>query len=275
LSFVSERPHPPESSATAAAAAGRDAPAHELAQRLRSAPVPYLVGALDNPGLGPIQLGLLLRNRSATPELLARVARNRGWTRHYEVKKGLVQHPRTPLAIGRALVHHLYWRDLAETADDRRAHPTVRRHCEELLKIRLLELSLGERISLARVASPGLIQSLREAGESRVLKALLGNPKLREPDAVSIADGKEVPGTVLGRLAEHPEWGRRHAVRLALVRNPRTPVPVALNLVRRFPRPELRRLAKDGRAPKIVRVGAARQLARVAGPAKPAEPGAE
>jgi hypothetical protein len=247
----------------------------ELRQRLRSAPVPYLVGALENPHIGAAELALLLRNRAATPELLTRVARTRGWTRHYEVKKGLVQHPKTPVVISRSLVHHLYWRDLAETAQDLRVHPSVRRHSEELLKVRLLELTLGERITLARVASPGVVELLREGGEARVLLALLGNTKLRELDAVRIASGEEVPGPVLGRLAEHPMWGRRRAVRVALVTNPRTPVSVALSLVRNFPRRDLRQLAKDGGAPKIVRVGAARHLARLERPSAPPEPTAD
>ncbi len=239
---------------------GRKASAFELQRLLREAPLPFLQGALDNPELSPDEVVLLLRNRAATPQLLVRVGRDRRWTRSYDIKRGLVRHPRTPLPIVGTLIHHLYWRDLAETASDLTLHPTVRRKSEEILRIRLMELALGERISLARIASRGLIGALRQTGEERVLLALLGNSRLVETDAVQMAKGTGVPARVLARLAEHPSWGSRHAVLMALATNPRTPVAVALRVVRRLPRRDLRRLARDPKAPKIVRVGAERRL---------------
>jgi len=239
---------------------GRRASAFELKRLLPSAPPSFLQGALENPEITPDEIALLLRNRAATPQLLGRIARDRQWTRSYDVKRGLVRHPRTPLPIVGTLIHHLFWRDLAEAAADPALHPTVRRKSEDLLRLRLMELSLGERISLARVASRGLIGALRESAEARVLTALLGNPRLIEADAVLLARSGAAPPAVLGRLAEHPAWGVRRSVLMALAANPRTPVAAALRLLGRLSRRDLTRLAKDPKVPKIVRVGAERRL---------------
>ncbi len=251
------------------AAAGRTVDGAELKRRIAHAPAAFLTGSLDNPALDESCLVLLLRNREVAPPLLERISRDPRWARLYEVRKGLVRHPRAPLQLARRLVHHLRWRDLAEVAAEAPVHPAVRRQAEELLKVRMAELALGERISLARIASRGLIQALRHSAEGPVLEALLGNSRLVELDAVTIARGEKAPAAVLRKLAAHPTWGRRHAVRLALVTNPRAPVAVALGVLRRLSRQDLRRLAKDSRVPKIVRVGADRRLeGRAAGPAR-------
>jgi hypothetical protein len=52
---------------------------------------------------------------------------------------------------------------------------------------------------------------------------------------------------------------------MALLRNARTPVPVAFRLVGATPAPDLRRLVKDAKVPRIVRVGAERRLAGTPG----------
>ena len=104
-----------------------------------------------------------------------------------------------------------------------------------------------------------LIEALGESGETPVLRALLSNARLLETDAERIASGQEVRGEVLGALAGHPNWGRSRAVLLALVRNPRTPVAVALKLISRLPAGDVQTLADDDTVPRIIRVGAARQ----------------
>ena len=141
-----------------------------------------------------------------------------------------------------------------------RVDPTVRRAAERLLRQRLDGMSTGEKISLGRRSPRTVFAALLEDPDPRILRALLGNPRLLEHDAVKVAsDGRSRP-EVLSFLASHPVWGRRRSVREALVRHPRTPVPVALGLVSRFPRRELTRLIRDAAVPKIVRVGAERRL---------------
>ncbi|MBZ5640499.1 MAG: hypothetical protein LAO51_17300 [Acidobacteriia bacterium] len=249
-----------ETHPAASKARGRTASAAELRSALASAPPPFLAGALENPELGPDEVLLFLRNRSAPAALLARVGRDTEWTRLQEVKLGLVRHSNTPPAIARSLAAHLYPRDLAEIAEDVRVRPVVRRLAEEILKASVAEMTLGARISLARRCSRALISVLRDSAEVAVLRALLGNGRLVEADAVMIASGGKNPVEVLRMLALNPVWGVRRAVRLALLRNPRTPVPAALGLIRGMSRQDLASLAEDREAPRIVRVGAERRL---------------
>ena len=241
--------------------AGRGDRVEQLRRRLPGAPPPYLEGASENPNLGDDEMLLLLRNRHAPQQLLSRIGRDRRWTASHELKKHLVRHPRTPLVLARSLLPHLFWKELAEISSDLRVHPVVRRQAEALLTVRIEQLSLGERIALSRRASRGLIGCLIEAGDDRVLRGLLGNPRLVEGDAVRIAASPCSAPEFFRHLAGHPTWGSRRAVRMALLRNSRTPVQVALRLVDRMPVGDLRGLVKDVKVPRIVRVGADRRLA--------------
>ncbi|ANM28371.1 hypothetical protein ABI59_00105 [Acidobacteria bacterium Mor1] len=240
----------------------------DLAERLPYAPPPYLEGALQNPKMQEDQIGLLLRNPGLTGPLLESLARNGRWTRIYEVKKRLVRHPRTPFQAARNLVHHLLWKDLAETAADSRLHPAIRRQAESMLKTRLDSLALGEKITLARKATPAIVEVLVEGRERPVLEALLGNPALDPGAAEKLAARRGTPPEVLSRMATHSRWALLPAIRLAVAHNPRTPVAVALKLIERMPRAELERLVLQEDAPKIVLVGAQRRLTEAAGGAE-------
>lgn len=216
--------------------------------------------ALDNPELQEEDVLLLVRNRAAAPTLLAKIARDRRWTRSYEIKKAIARHPRTPLTIARSFLPHFYWRDLAEIAEDARMPPSVKKQSEEILKNRLAEMAQGERVALARRASRGMIATLRNSPEPRVLQALLSNVRLVENDAVEIASNPGASKDILSALACHPEWRSRVSVRRSLLSNPKTPVPAALRLIEGLSPQELARLARDSAVPRIVRVGADRRL---------------
>jgi len=215
---------------------------------------------MDNPSLSEGELALLLRNRQAPPELLGRIGRDPRWLRHYQVKRGLVVHPRTPINLARGLVQHLRWKELAEACDSATVHPTVRSKAEDLLTVRLAKLTIGERIALARRATRKVIDALIDLPDGRVLKSLLGNRRLVEADVTKIASDTQVPGDLLAFIGAHVRWANERAVILALLHNPLTPIPAALSMIRRLDKRDIRGLASDDSVPTIVRIGADREL---------------
>jgi len=238
----------------------RNAPLAVVRRHLASAPEAYLEAVVDNPVLTRDEMLILLRNRRAPVSLLERVARDPAWNRHREVKRGLVQHPNTPLIVARGLVPHLFWRDLAETAADVRINPIVRRTAEKYLEMRMDEMTLGERVTLARGASRAIVRCLLASSDGRVLRGLLSNPRLVEQNAARIASSPQAPPDVLAYLGGHPKWGCRRAVRIALTGNPRTPVASALRVLGSLDRRDLQRISRDAKVPTIVRIGAERRL---------------
>jgi len=108
----------------------------------------------------------VLHNPHVDAETLERLGMVRSLTVSYEIRRALATHPRTPRALALRLLPTLYWRDLARLASDATVHPIVRRAGERRILDRLPALALGERVSLARSAGPGLIPALRPVYET-------------------------------------------------------------------------------------------------------------
>ncbi len=86
-----------------------------------------------------------------------------------------------------------------------------------------------------------------------VSSAVLGSPRLTEAEIESFAAMKNVSDEVLRRIGTHRDWLKRYTVVSHLVRNPRTPVGVALPLVSRLNSRDLRGLTIDRNVPDVIR----------------------
>jgi len=240
---------------------GRSDERSQLRLHLADASSAYLEGALENAGLGVEELVLVLRSQAATAAILARVGRNRSWMRPREIKLALVGNPKVPHVLARRFLPHLYWRDLAELAVNLRVAPVLRREAERLLKTRVPELSVGERVALARRGSRGLIELLGGEPDALVLRALAGNARATEADIARVLARSDVPADFLRWLADQSSWSQRRTVRLALIRHPRTPPSSALRMIQTLSCGDQEDLRRDATVPRLVRVAAERRLA--------------
>src|SRR5207237_8431048 len=66
-------------------------------------------------------------------------------------------------------------------------------------------------------------------------------------------------------IADHPEWGQNATIAAAVVRNPKTPVPVAVKLMPRLPVAEVRVLARSQGRAQIVQAAKKQLIARGGG----------
>src|SRR2546428_273894 len=136
----------------------------------------------------------------------------------------------------------------------------LRRRAEQLLSERCAEMTEGEMVALAHIVGRFLIKALSQSERPRVVSALLGNAHLVEEDVVAIARSSATPPEILRAVARSDRWSSSRAVRLALTRNPATPVPESLRCLGGLLAGDLEALARDARVPKIVRIGAERRL---------------
>lgn len=240
--------------------AGRTAASGELLRALPGAPLPYLEGALSNPALTPDLILLMLKNRFVQGAVIQKICQRPEWLKPYEVKAAIVLHPKTPRAAAMNLVSFLWWHDLARVVDRAALAPPLRRTAERILAARVQELAVGERITLARIASRGVMNVLRQEENPLVVRALLQNPRMGEVDALAIASDKRAPGAVLRALAEDGRFSARPAVQKAIVKNPETPKAIALRVVHRFSTVALKDVARDPGTPTLVRAAAERLL---------------
>ncbi len=121
-------------------------------------------------------------------------------------------------------------------------------------------LTLGERKSLARSWRRDVLQRLLTDPHADVVALLLANPHLTEDDVLRIATARRSSAAVLGLLHRSLRWSVNPRVRMALVRNPKFPLPLALQLVGLLNGAELRELAHDGRLPPPLRAAVQRRV---------------
>ncbi len=96
-----------------------------------------------------------------------------------------------------------------------------------------LKGSREERLILARDRNP------------LVARAVAFSPKLTEADVERIAQMRQAHEEVLRVFATSAKWLRRYGVLRNLAFNPKTPLPIALNLVNRLSLRDLRFLGRD------------------------------
>jgi len=111
-----------------------------------------------------------------------------------------------------------------------------------------LKGSREERLILARDRNP------------LVARAVAFSPKLTEADVERIAQMRQAHEEVLRIFATSAKWLRRYGVVRNLAFNPKTPLPIALNLIHRLSLRDLRFLARDRNVAETLR---RRALARM------------
>ncbi len=228
----------------------------KLGRRLIEASATELLALLEEhlDALTPNDAQQALRNPHASAAAVAVLLRARHLRSAYRVRCEIASHRQSPEVDAIGMVPGLYWRDLARMGSDTRVRPRVRRSADLALSARLPGMALGERVALARAASPALIQQLRLDPHPRVVAALLDNRRMTEDLLLPLVASAVAASESLRVVARHPRWGVRYPVRAALAGNRRTPVEVALDLLPALRKSELRRVRNDLRLdPNVVR----------------------
>ncbi len=177
---------------------------------------------------GDLVLLLGVLRRPVPARLLELVATTEPWSRDQRLLGAVVLNPRVTRVLALRLVSSLLWRELAEVAASPRVDGAVRVRAEGLLREQLPDLRLGERIALARLATPTLLPDLLADAEPLVLEATLLNPRLSEEMLVRALKPETTLAVLLEAAAASVRWKDRYGVRLALALQPRTPLAVAL-----------------------------------------------
>ena len=88
------------------------------------------------------------------------------------------------------------------------------------------------RSALAAAASEEEIARYLHDPSPRVIRALLENRRLAEEDVLIIVKRKNLPSDILVMVFKDKRWAESYPVRLALARNPRSPLSISLTIAR-------------------------------------------
>jgi len=123
---------------------------------------------------------------------------------------------------------------------------------------RIRRMNYNEKVRLALKADRGERQILCRDSTPQVLLNLLSNPRIESTDVLQIVKSTHANAGVLQRVASERRWMSNSEIQTAIVRNPKTPTPIAIRLLEVVPTQELRGMAKMGALREDVRRAAFR-----------------
>jgi len=212
-----------------------------------------LVALARNPNLKEHDLLRLLERKNLPQEALRELAGHAQAARSYQVKLALVRHPKTPRLVSLPLLKFLYIFDLVGVSQTPAVPAEVKRVAEEAILKKMQALPRGEKITLAYRASGRVAAALLVTADAELIRAALSNPYLSEGHLLKVLALSKLPAILVELLSQHERWSRAYHLRLALIRNPLTPLARVLGFLPDISVNDLRDICLDPRLPDQVR----------------------
>ena len=222
-----------------------------------------LLAALRNPSLDHQHLLTLLKRRELGPVITALYAGKRH-IEAYAVKYALVAHPDTPPQIAQTLLPLLYIFDLLKLCHVPRISADIHLAAERKIVQQIPTQPLGNKLTLARRGTSAILDALLREGAPAVLEVCLDNPHLKEGSLYQFLTSAQATAESVSMVARNSRWKSRPNIRLAILKNPRTPLIWFTILLPGLPAATLRDLLASPRL-----TSAQKELVRQARPHSP------
>jgi hypothetical protein len=202
----------------------RSASEEQIPALLHDAREDILLALLHNPRFDANHLCLLLGRKDLSTPFLEGVASRKQWPSDYRARRSVAFHPHLPQNLGLRLVRELYLTDLVHLTILPSGGPAQKQLAEELVLARIPQLPPAQKLISARRGSGRIAGALLADGQAGVISAVLESPFLNEGQLLKVLSRITIPSHVIAAIAENGRWSQHSSVRLALLRNPQTPL---------------------------------------------------
>jgi hypothetical protein len=182
-----------------------------------------LLAALRNPSLDHLHLLTLLKRREVGTVISA-IYTGKRHLDAYQVKFALVAHPDTPTHIAQTLLPLLYIFDLLKLCHIPGLSADIHVAAERRIVQQIPTQPLGNKLTLARRGTSAVIDALLREGMKNVLEICLDNPHLKEGSLHQFLTSSHATAEAVSLIARNSRWKSRPNIRLAILKNPRTPL---------------------------------------------------
>jgi hypothetical protein len=208
------------------------------------------------------QILALLRRQDLPAESVEQLSKNAGAMKSRKVRIAVAAHPHAPRHISLRLIREFYTFDLMQFALKPAVAADLKRRADEMLITRIASVTLGERIALARRASCAVAAALLLEKEARVWQPALENARLTENAVVKALLRRNAPASLVEAVCHHAKWSVRQEIRMALLRNEKTPPAHAVEFARTLPPAQLRDVLRNSRLPEKVKTYLRKELGK-------------
>ena len=239
---------------SARTAHARSAPSDDLQSLIHESDEETLLALLENPHIEEPHISQMLERLDLSANVLTAIAEKGKWTSSEGVRLRLARHPHTPRRFAMALLRQLSLFDLVRLSLLSSTPAEIRRVAEELMITRVPQLPVGQKLTLARRGPARVVGALLAEGHPQAIKLALANAFLTESQVLKVLAKPGVPERVVAAISQNPRWAVQYNVRVALVRNQHTPVPVILAFLPNLTLRDLKDLATlEGLSPHVRR----------------------
>ena len=227
------------------------------------------------------------------PAVLEVIGRNQGWLdRSPETVAALLSNPATPTAIVQLWQEHVDRRTTApatsllldecaadetlafepvlveeDEKDDVESARTPAIEADNALSAKQLsiysllkKMSMGQKVALATKGNREVRNLLIRENNKMLCLKVLENPRLGEGDIEAYAKSTNISVDVLRGIANNKEWMKKYPIARGLVFNPRAPLGITLDHVKRLTDKDVDFLSKNRNVPETLRNTARRML---------------
>ncbi|MCX5731685.1 MAG: hypothetical protein NTY18_10110, partial [Deltaproteobacteria bacterium] len=152
-----------------------------------------------------------------------------------------------------------YLAELAHELDETGSSspPTVEQEAKRLnMAKRVLQMSVSEKIKLATLGNREARTLLLRDSNRLVSLAAAQSPRITDGEVLGLANSKTSSADVLRYIYERRDFLKRYALRTALVRNPKVPLPTALKFLPTLQERDIKDLSRDRNVPATVQAQA-------------------
>jgi hypothetical protein len=121
---------------------------------------------------------------------------------------------------------------------------------------RIAKMGFTQRLKAAVKGSREIRSMLIRDPNKMIAAACLSSPKITEQEIEAIAKMTNVSDDVLRIIGNNRAWTKNYSVVVGLVKNPKTPVAMSMNMMQRLNDRDLTQLSLDRNVPEALRVAA-------------------
>lgn len=182
-----------------------------------------LRNALKNRNLGEDHLLALLKRRDLREDLLKSIYQLELTAASHQLQLALVRNPGTPGPVVLTLLPRLHLFELVDLCYFPGITPDQKFAAERAILQRLPTTELGNKMTVARRATATVVGEILKEGAPPLVEICLSSPHLREVAILQFLNGATATAETISMIARHQKWRMRPNLRLAILKNHRTP----------------------------------------------------
>lgn len=133
---------------------------------------------------------------------------------------------------------------------------------------RIMKMSIAEKIKLATKGNKEARSYLLRDSNKLVAVAVIRSPKITDGEILAVANNRAALDDVLRVVYNNREWLKDYRVKVALTKNPKVPLPVAMKFLAQLRESEVKDLARNKNVPSGVQLLARKMLDKKNAPKK-------